>query len=219
MSARNLRRRLIGRRGDDSGATLIEVVVTMTIMSVFLGMFTTGIIQIHRSMAAQESMDDAQSRINVTFQRLDKELRYAYGFSVPEQSAATGGIPYVEVLTAPNGIPVCTQLRVLNATLEMRTWDPGASAPTDGTWRSLLSPVTPVSEPALQPVPSTQAGPYAFWKADSTRVHQRLRLSLRATVGKDWNRASRETAITFTALNSTAKTDSSLVCPALRPAS
>jgi prepilin-type N-terminal cleavage/methylation domain-containing protein len=185
-----------GRR--DSGITLIEVVVSMTIMSVAMAIFTGGILQMYRVFNRSEATANAQSQINNAFLRLDKEIRYAAGISTP---GAVGSDRYVEFLTTYTGTPVCTELRLRVAAkqLQRRTWVQGSSPLVPSAWVPLASEVS-----------STQ--PFTFTAADATFNFQRLQLELTATSGSGGTATPKQTDVTFTALNTSLTTTSATVC-------
>ncbi|HEX8627437.1 MAG TPA: prepilin-type N-terminal cleavage/methylation domain-containing protein [Catenuloplanes sp.] len=215
--------RLTDRRdaGTDAGVSLIEVMVSMSVLGIVMSMFTTGVVVMYRSVTLQESVAMAQSQANIAFQRLDTEIRYAAGISVPGQTAAPGNIPYVEYETTTAAGPKCTQLRLFNETLQLRTWYTRTTSTPAANWRQLVASVTTATATTAAsrgPAPFRQVGPFSFWQADPIRGYQRLRVSLAVTAGRDANRVNNQTAITFTALNTSIDTDSAAICPAPRPA-
>jgi prepilin-type N-terminal cleavage/methylation domain-containing protein len=197
----------------DAGITLLEVMVGMAIMSVFMVMFTTGVIQIYRTTNRIESTSIAQTQINQAIARLDKEIRYAAAIStpgcaedIPSPCAAGHRYRYVEYLTTNTGVATCAQLRMdLTAgTLKRRTWpqdtEPlGASLPS---WDSL--------PPLVSDVTATE--PFAAAPPEPGVNFQRLRLRLSSTWGTGETATTKQTDITFTALNSTASSESTTVC-------
>jgi hypothetical protein len=193
-----IRRRLDGQR--DTGTSLIEVAVAMSLMAVFMSIFTAGVIGVYRSTGKSEAVNEAQTQLNVAFLRLDKEIRYASAISAPKQ---VGTDWYVEFLTTNQGSDkaTCTQLR-LNAAqskLEHRTW-PRASGPSAATpWIPLASRVTTV------PLPSgvSHAEPFVAEPAGATFMYHSLRLRLRATASDKRTASSTELDVTITALNTT----------------
>jgi type II secretory pathway pseudopilin PulG len=191
------------RERDDAGVTLIDVVISMTIMSVFLAMFTTGILQIYRGTNKTEAITSAQSQLNVVFLRLDKEIRYAAGISVPNVTT-TGGYYFEEYLTTNTGTNTCTQMRFdpIGTQLTRRTWTEGTTPLVPSAWVPLVSSVN-----------ATGGGsPFALLAADSTYNFQRLRLKLTAVFGVGVNSASKAIDITFSALNTSLTTSSDTAC-------
>ncbi len=186
------------RARQDTGYTLVEVVVSMTLLSIVMAIFTTGVLQMYRVANRSEATATAQSQINIAFLRLDKEIRYAAGISTP---GTVGSDPYVEYLISYTGTAVCTELRLHVATrqLQRRTWNQGASPLTPSPWIPLASDVS-----------STQA--FTFTAADATFNFQRLRLKLVATSGAGGTATPKQSDITFTALNTSLTTSSATIC-------
>jgi Tfp pilus assembly protein PilV len=198
MTLATARRRASRRGATDAGITLVEVVVSMTILSVVMAMFTGGVLQMYRAANRTEAAATSQSQINIAFLRLDKEIRYAAGISTPGSVASD---PYVEFLTTYTGTPVCTELRLRVAArqLQRRTWAQGSSPLTPSPWIPLASDIS-----------STQ--PFTLSAADATFNFQRLRLKLVATSGAGGTATSKQTDVTFTAMNTSLTTSSATVC-------
>jgi type II secretory pathway pseudopilin PulG len=217
MNARPRRGRLPGHR-DDSGITLLEVVVAMSIMTVFMAMFTAAIVQVYRVTNSVEAAATAQSQIHIAFQRLDLEIRYADGISTPGN---VGADSYVEYLTTNTDTETCTQLRwraaggALPAQLLRRTWSLTAppSGPNDPAhpWRPLATGLTPAVVGGA-PVP-----PFTLQPAAPPYTFPTLRLRLAVQAGADRTSATRQSDVTFTALNTTT-TSQVDTCAAERPA-
>lgn len=186
------------RAGADTGMTLIELMVSLTVMSVFMTIFTSGVIQMYRAANKDEAASTAQSQVNLAFLRLDKEIRYAAGLSAPD---LVGADPYVEYLTTNTGAAVCTELRLhlANGQLQRRTWTRGAVPVTPTPWIPLASGVS-------------SATPFTVSAADPTYNFQRLRLALTATSGKGGTAVSKQSDVTFTALNTSLGTSSATLC-------
>jgi hypothetical protein len=186
------------RSGDDDGITLVEVMVAMVVMTVFMAMFTVSMQQMYRSTNKTESLSTAQSQIGVAFLRLDKEIRYAAGISTP---GTVGADWYVEYLTAEGSSTLCTQLRLTGASrlLQRRTWTQGPSPLMPTGWTVLASEVT-----------ATQ--PFTYLAPDASFNFQRLQLKLVASAGSGATATSKQTDVTFTALNTSLTTSSPTVC-------
>jgi hypothetical protein len=52
---------------------------------------------------------------------VDTKIRYAFGISVPGQTAAPGNFPYVQYETTTDSGPTCTRLRLFEQKLQQRT--------------------------------------------------------------------------------------------------
>lgn len=192
-----------GRPQGDAGATLIELTVTMTIMSVLLAMFTGAVLHMTRAANATQSVASAQSQITIAYQRLDREVRYAAGISQQKQ---VGTSHYIEYLTSNTAVPTCTGLRLDTATqrLQYRRWPQGK---TPGPWTVLASGVTPAQPPGATspPEPFTRI-PNVNDPADPKVPFQRLQL--RITAGDE----KAATDVMFTALNSSSDSNTGTVC-------
>jgi len=196
---RRLRRATRDTHGSpEAGLTLIEVVVAMTVLSIFMAMFTSGMLQMYRTVNKNESQSTAQSEINALFLRLDREVRYAAGIS---DAGAVGADQYVEYLITNTGTPTCVELRLsaVDGQIQRRTWlhDQTPTRPTG--WVPLASAVT-------------AATPFERVAPTDTYQFQRLRLRMSVSSGGADTATAKETDITFTALNTNPDTKSSSVC-------
>jgi prepilin-type N-terminal cleavage/methylation domain-containing protein len=185
----------------DAGITLIEVVVSMTIMAIIMVIFSSSVTRMFGAANRTESQSVAQSQINTLFLRLDKEIRYASGISLPKDVSGTW---YAEYLTTNTGTALCTQLRLTpTGTLSRRTWVKKESAAPEPT------PWTPLAEGVAAPAGGQ---PFTLLAADATSNFHRLRVTLTAAAGAGASATARDTTITFTALNTSLSTTSSATC-------
>jgi prepilin-type N-terminal cleavage/methylation domain-containing protein len=184
-------------RNRDGGFTLVESLISMTIMLVVMLMFTTGVLRIFRSANTTEQISVAQSQVYRAFQRIDKEIRYAAGISTP---GTVGGSPHVEFLTTHTGSNVCVQLRldVSARQLQRRTWTLGAGPDEDDAWFPLASEVS-------------AATPFSYLPPAGAFTFQRLRIRLEAAAAAGTGPVA-ATDVTFTALNTDPDTESTTVC-------
>jgi prepilin-type N-terminal cleavage/methylation domain-containing protein len=189
----------IAGHGNDGGFTLLEVMVTMSILAVFLAVATDGLLSLYRLTDKAQAIADAQQQVGITFGRLDRELRYSSGISTP---AYVGADPFVEFVTTSTGSPICTQLRLLvsDQQLEQRTWLQGTASITPSGWTVLANGVTTTSQP------------FALAVADATVNFQRLTVSVSAAGGGAGGASTRDFSAAFTALNTSLTTDSAAVC-------
>lgn len=203
MTAR--RQSAYARRRDDAGVTLIELLVAMSVMSILMTIVTAAVVQIHHAVNGVDSLAQTQSQINTAFVRLDKEIRYARGVSDP---ALVSGDYYVEYLRSVNSVDTCVELRLRTATSELqrRQWTKNMSPLAPGAWTTLASNVT-------------GATPFTVTAADTNSLtgfrYQRLTVALTAIVGGGSSGvnsgragATRQTNVTFTAMNATASSNS-----------
>jgi prepilin-type N-terminal cleavage/methylation domain-containing protein len=195
--------------GADDGVTLVELVVSMTIMAVMLTIFTTGVLQMYRAANKTESLATAQSQLNTVFLRMDKVVRYASGITVVAERDGGHYVGLLTVASAPSpstsaqATERCYALRLKGISLWIIDWDDrvpqGPSAPP---WTSLA---TDVQAPA-------GAKPFTVKAADALNPFIRLQLNLMAVVGSGVKGTNTDTRITFTALNTSLTTPPAPVC-------
>jgi hypothetical protein len=180
------------RGGDDRGTTMLEVTVSMVLMSIVLAIFTTSIITMMRTANRNQTMSFTQAQVTTAFLRLEKEIRYASAIS---QEGTVAGDPYVEYLTTNTGSRACTELRLHSGQLQWRTWTqpPAPTVPSP-------SNVTPSKWIVLATGVSSTA-PFTFHDADPQYVFQRLELNLTAGTTTGGVANARRTDVTLTALN------------------
>jgi len=210
---------------DDAGTTLIEIMVTMGIMSILMVIFTGAILQVYRASSATESLSTAQSQLQLAFQRTDKEIRYASWIGVPGK---VGTAWYVEFAGAD--ATKCGQLRLAAGAgdddadaygvLQLIRWTRGTPPAVGVRGQTLASQLvtnganppfvlqTPGALPYLNPTVDAIGANFA---AD----FQRLRIQLTSRVGGRTTQAD----ITFTALNTSHDTSATNNCSEGRPTS
>lgn len=216
---------MIGRRlTGDAGITLIEVVITMGIMTVVGAVFTAAVAQAYRVSNTVDARTQAQTQIRLAVQRLDQQIRYAYDItapSTPEEAAAAGSTWYVEylrVVDTATGAQQCNQLRLRNGTLLLRRWTPG-TPPAAQPGTALASDLdmsgyaTASSAGAVVPFQVQDASSYPYAqssaRASFSPEFERLRVRLTSVVGGQ----RLPSDLTFTALNTTRTTETSIAWP------
>lgn len=202
------------RLRDDRGTSMLELVVAMTIMMVFLGIFTGAIVVIHKSQAKAAGISDSSQQLNQAFLWLDKNVRYAAAITTP--GVGTGAVKdwYVELRNTTTGTEVCTQVRldITKGQLQRRSWTPSAAGVAVGltSWTPMGTGFTNAAVAAGDPdqpftSPSTAT--------DSKRFQQ---LSV-VLVSKSGTTSTRS-VFSFAAINSTMPKSSAPVCQeATRP--
>ncbi|BCJ45713.1 hypothetical protein GCM10010168_58670 [Actinoplanes ianthinogenes] len=173
---------------DDRGFSLIDLMVSMSLMAVFMAIFTTGIVQMYRTAGRAEATQAVQGNLDVAFERLDDEVRYAKAISKPDTDGH-----WVEYLTVDGAAQTCTGLRLQGGLLQRRTWASGATP--GSTWNTLASGVS---------------GTFTA----GSRADQRQQLTVQLSARFTADDAARETSFQFTALNSdaTASKTNDTVC-------
>ena len=208
-----------GLRGDD-GMTLVDVLVSMGIMSILMVIMTGAVLQVYRSTSSAETSATAQTQVHLALQRLDQSVGFASGITAPN-TTAVGGAWYVEYLgTDPRtGQAQCTQLRLtpinegssVAGVLQSITWTPGSPPAAGAKRQTVASQIILPGGSVPVPFELQLAGAGTSFRPD----YQRLRLRLTTRDGN--SRAA--TDVTFTARNTSRDTASSNVCSEGRPSS
>ncbi|MFI7547848.1 hypothetical protein [Actinoplanes sp. NPDC049599] len=167
------------RKKSDAGFTMIDVLVSTSVMVVVMALATAGILTMYRTANAVDAKSAAQSQLGLALQRLDREIRYAEGISEEYQ---VGTDWYVDFLAVQGTKRQCVQLRLSGKQLSQRTWLYDQTPLTRTAWRPLADGIT-------------SARPFDRLPPSDVIGYQRLTLDLRS--GADANTA------TFTALNTT----------------
>jgi type II secretory pathway pseudopilin PulG len=217
-----MRRLLRARRRDDAGVTLVEVMVSMGLMSVVMMVFTGAIMQVFQTVAKTDTVSFGQSQLQVAFRQVDRQVRYASWIAVPGQ---VGTAWYVEYANFDGS--QCYQLRLETSPA------PDDSNQGDGrgvvsllTWARTATPPAPgaaglvIAGRILDP---GAAGPFERQDPSSDTGgfnpdFQRLRIKLTSQIGD--SQASNSTATldtTFTALNTSRNTQAANDCSKGRP--
>jgi prepilin-type N-terminal cleavage/methylation domain-containing protein len=196
------------RRPDDAGYSLVEVMVTMTIMSVLMALFTTAVLQVYRASVTTEALSTAQSQLQTAFQRFDRELRYASWIAQPAKIGTTWYVEFVGYDRVS-----CVQLRLSTSpaqpgsndgrgVLQLIRW-PLGTPPTAGKPGQTVAS-TLVTDDGVPPFELQDAGdmPYASPSPSGVGAGfepdlQRLRIRLKTRVGAK----TAQVDTTFTALN------------------
>lgn len=179
----------------DGGTSLIELVVGMTVLSIFLSMFTGAVIMMNQATNKAQSVSTSSLQLNQAFLSLDKTVRYAAAISSPGRCTGSTCTPadwYVEFLMTNVSPQRCTQLRVDSNQLQARSWDPASPPPVSAQFIALASGVTNGT--------STDPDPFV---PTATAVNQQLTITLAARSGSASTQATTsQSAFTFSALNS-----------------
>ena len=188
---------------------MIEVVVVMVIMSIVLVIFTSGITQAFSAENKVDTASSSESQLLTAFQRMDKELRYASAISTP---GTTSGDPVVEFLSPDldDKNDTCTEIRLHTSTgqLQQRTWTSTDSAspivPTG--WQQLassLAAATPSTPPSTSTPTVSVTAPFAVIGPGAIYQYQRIEVAVSVTFGVNNNKTTKQSDITFTAINTT----------------
>lgn len=205
VCARVLARHRKARADGEGGFTMLEMVVGMTLMTIFLGIFTGSIVSMFDSTNKSQSVNNTSAQLNMAFDHLDKTIRYAS--YIGEPAVAVDGNWYVVFQTTNTGTPVCTQLRIdqTKQQLQRRTWNVTGTAPdteaTDLTaWQPLASGITNGGAAA------GPDQPFTFTAAGSALTYEQLGFRLLAKDGSGKTETSSLSSVTFTAINTSLQT-------------
>jgi hypothetical protein len=203
-----------GRRPGDEGATLTELVVAMSIMSVILVIIVGATIQIYRSVNATESTTVARDQLGTGFRRLDKELRYASWVATPGK---VGDRWYLEYATSAG----CRQLKLDGAVLSTASWDPATVKKPSGQQAiaselALTQGADPFTVHLAGSLPFASASPgTAGVGRNFSPEHDQVRLRFTAETGT----AALPFDVVFTAANTSRLTSRLNPCSEGRPTS
>jgi prepilin-type N-terminal cleavage/methylation domain-containing protein len=138
-------------RKSERGMSLVEVMVSMSIMSIVLLVFTSVLASVQRAVVAQDALSQTLDQARLALQQLDRELRSGnvlYDPALENVPAASGGIPscsgclpgytlrvYTQTNADTRGTYKCVLWKIDSSQqLMTRQWPP--DRPTDATgWR------------------------------------------------------------------------------------
>lgn len=193
------------RRRTDTGFTLTEVMVSMALMSMVMAIVTGGMITMYRTSDRAEAGARTQAALIASFERLDREVRYAQRVN-DAGTTADGAFAVTYVLPDADGDRFCVQLSIPT----------GGGALVRRQWPYLSSTADPAATRAVVAtdlVPSTAGqNPFTRSAPDDTVNYDRLRITLTSRVGLTGRGADQAYDLHFTALNTVRKTVT-LACP------
>ncbi|GAA3347890.1 hypothetical protein GCM10020358_64370 [Amorphoplanes nipponensis] len=203
---------------DEAGFSLVEILVTLSVMSVVMVMFTTAVLQIYGNSNTAQTIAASRSQLNQAFQRFDREVRYASWIATPGKVDTAW---YVEF--ASSDAKQCLQLRLETApaqakdnntdgtgVLQLLRWTPGAPPAKNQPGQTIASQLV---TDAAGPFTLVPAGVSSTADPSFTPDFQALRVQLTARVGV----STATVSTTFTALNTSRNTPSTHACSAGRP--
>jgi Tfp pilus assembly protein FimT len=211
LTLRSCRLRVFAQRAlrSESGLSLMELVVGLTIMAIFMVIFTASVSMMYNTTSKTEALSDTASQLSIAFNRLDTSVRYASAISTPGQSP--GGDWYVEWQSTYTGTPQCTQVRVNAAAgqLQQRTWTPVSDGSTSGltSWLPLASGLQ-----LTDPDTDTAVTPFTVTAVGTAIPYQQLSFHLVAEATGRAGVTTTVTSVTFTAFNSKGAENAAVVC-------
>lgn len=197
-------------RRSDRGAMLLELLVTMAVLTLFFAMFAGAVVMVHNATNHSTAISRTSGQLSQAFWRLDTQVRYASFISVPARVAADENNWYVELLDSTASPATCVQLRVNQASrqLQQRSWRVGVSP---GPWLALAGDVVNGDAAAGADVPFVLTPP------SSAVTSAQLTLNLVSRQGTGANGAASRTRLTLTALNTNLTTPRGGFCAGQRP--
>jgi prepilin-type N-terminal cleavage/methylation domain-containing protein len=149
------------RPAADEGMTLIEVMTTVALLSVVVGIFLSVLVSVQNSVARQERRSRANDQVRLAVQQLDREVRSGNVFRDPaaepdiDSLGQVGNGMGLRIYTQANadtrGGSRCVQWRVKDEQLQRRDWT--VTWHTDGLvsgWRVVTEGiVNPTGTPAF----------------------------------------------------------------------
>jgi prepilin-type N-terminal cleavage/methylation domain-containing protein len=189
-----LRRR---RKSVDAGFTLVELMVSMIVFAIILGIITTAIVAMLHQEQRQTGQADNLDASRKVIEMLDHSLRYANGVSQP--GTGTDGSYYVEWQSGnTNQTQTCTQWRYVptGGKLQQRTWTVPAvgGTVTAGAWATEAVGMSPVNS----------STPIFSLSTTSSNTKEEVDVAFTATNGAP--STSSASQISLTAINSTTPT-------------
>jgi prepilin-type N-terminal cleavage/methylation domain-containing protein len=201
MSARTRRLRDLLRR--DDGFSLTEVMVSMALMSVVMAIATSGFITMYRTTDLAETASLTQASLQLSFEKLDRDVRYANRINVP-YTRSNGDFAVDYVIAGDDGVLQCVRLTLPAAggALTRLQWpQPGTPAGVAATTVALDLASTNGSATPFTVVAGGTGG----------SNFDRLQVQLTSTVGVTGAGSTRTFDLRFTALN-TAPSTTTLSC-------
>lgn len=186
-------------RGEgSSGFTIIELVVTIALFTLFMSLFLGVVISLTRGSTWVKSTSESSSGILITFQNFDREIRYADAINYPGTGAS--GAEYVEfrIPAASTATPAsCVQWRFdpADGRFQSRKWNAG-SVSSVSPWATKMSNV--IDEPD---VPGEPDYPFNLIPA-STDGSAKQQLELTISAGSEAEDSGSRSSTSFVARNS-----------------
>jgi prepilin-type N-terminal cleavage/methylation domain-containing protein len=148
---------------DETGFTLVELMIAMFIFGVFVTVLIASITGISRAAARAQVVARTSSSVLAVFQDIDHQVRYADSVNFP--GSGVSGARYVEyripASSSSTGVTTCGQWRYTPSTgkLDFRSWQDIAS-PVPTAWVTKLTGVkgSVTSTYPFQLIPASLSG-------------------------------------------------------------
>ena len=193
---------------DESGFTLVELMVTMVIITVVMAITLTVMITVQDQTRDNQARSESVAQLRLALSTIDRQVRSGNvlyspageslpGASVADQCQASGALAgsCMRVYTQSNGDQRCVQWQVLGDILRVRSWsvdwqtDPVSKV---SAWRVAARDLTNLGPgPAVLPFELKDPGPAGNYSARV--LHVQFRAKDPAQSGRD---ADLETSLT-----------------------
>lgn len=184
----------------DGGFTLVELLVSLALFSVLLGIFGAALSLMFRNVRYQQGASDGLDASRKVLSLFDKQVRYANAIETPGTTGTAGSLTWwVEWQSGVAGQQqTCTQWQLQpSGQLRVRTWqNPLVSG-------GPITGMTAWSTKATRVMPQSGVAPFAFPPASVllTTTRQQLVVSFLASYGAPVVKSP--SSVTLTALNTT----------------
>jgi prepilin-type N-terminal cleavage/methylation domain-containing protein len=188
-----------------SGFSLIELVVAMTIFSIFVGLFLIAVVGLARGTTRAKLTAESSSGVLLVFQNIDRQVRYADAITVPGQGASGSRYRYVEFRTPAastrEGVTKCTQWRFdsVEGVIASRQW-PALTFASATPWSMKVDTVIDSSATDY---------PFALVKA-AAGASTKQQLALTIDAGNESMNAGASISTTYVARNSSLSSPTNL---------
>jgi prepilin-type N-terminal cleavage/methylation domain-containing protein len=212
----------VRRHHGDSGMSLVELLVATSLFGLIMALLTSAVVFMMKDERRQQGGTDTLTANRKIVQLFDKQVRYANAVMTPGTDAA--GNAYVVFRqgnqSGVNLQQTCYEWKLVNGTLEQRTWLPTIGSPGAYTalssWGAISSgvaaqPSTPLFTLTTTNGATTPASP------SPSPVPSREWLELRFTVTKGQPPVTSSSQITVEAINTTPNTTAPTVCNEVTP--
>lgn len=193
------------RQRDDRGLTLVELLVAMSILTIFFAVFSSVAVRLFDSSRSQQGRSDNLDSNRNVVEVLDRQVRYANAINPP---GTVGGSTYVDWRAGSKGQQqTCYQWRVTAAGLmQWRSWlPPYTSGGYTGltSWSTVGNGIAAVAPDSL----------FSLTAPVATAGLNRQQLTVAFGTTHGFPAVTTPTRVAFTALNSrTSSTPSTPVC-------
>lgn len=118
--------------GDQSGVTLVELVITMSVMGIILGVFLTVLASVQMSLSREQGRSQTMDQGRLALETIDRDIRSGNILCSAPASPTNFGL---SVYTQSNGTTRWLQYRVSSQTLQRREY----FSPAWTSWRTVAT--------------------------------------------------------------------------------